>query len=161
MKLKLAGVADTQKMLQLLEERVARKGVRKALRVGAEVMKDAIVEVTPVLDKKTARSTSLEPGALKEDIAVRMATVDGQPVAYVGPGKDTARVARWVEYGHRMVSGGYSKVVGKGRVRGPGKARTEDVPAHPFIRPAYEATKDAATKAIAAEVANQVKEVRK
>lgn len=160
MKLNLSGFADTQKVLQLVQEGMAKQGVRKAVRAGAEVIKDAIVERTPILDEKTAGSNSLDPGSLREDIAVHMKTEGGEPVAIIGPSDNTARVARWVEYGHVQVTGGYSKAEGFGRRRGPGKV-IGHVPAHPFIRSGFEASKDEAIKAFAVESGKQLKEVVK
>jgi len=58
----------------------------------------------------------------------------------IAAGKLTAHVARWVEYGHRMIRGGRSRLLPNGKTRGPGK-QIGFVDAHPFIRPAYEATR--------------------
>lgn len=158
MKLTLTGVLDTQRVLAMVQEKMAKQGVRRAVRAGAEVISNAIEERAPVLNAKNQGSNALEPGALKADIGVRMKTEGGEPVAIIGPGSSTAHVARFVEYGHRQVSGGYSKVLGNGRVRGPGKVSSKDVPAYPFIRPAFEASAEEARDVFAVEAGKQLKE---
>ncbi len=65
-------------------------------------------------------------------------------MAVVRPGHFTQHVARWVEYGHRTVKGGYSSYK-RGRLQGRGK-QIGDVPAHPFIRPGFEEARAAATE---------------
>ena len=78
------------------------------------------------------------------------------PAAVVGFGKLTRAVAGWVELGHRLVRGGYSKVLKNGKVRGPGR-QVGTVAAHPFVRPAYEASVDAANQAFAETFAAEIK----
>lgn len=130
-----------------LRNRALRSGVRAA----GNVFKAEIQERAPVLDHKTAQSTALDPGELREDIHVST-HVDGGTVAesYTGPGERTEHVAYWVEYGHRLVKGGYSHIVKggphAGRFRGPGREVGEVAP-HPFVRPAFEAGEAAAKDA--------------
>jgi HK97 gp10 family phage protein len=152
---------DTTGLTEALERvrlRVEAEGQRKALHNGGKVIADAIVERAPVLDAKTAHSTSLDPGALKGDIGVRMHSEDGEQYAYIGPGKLTRHVARWVELGHRDVHGGYSHGADEGKFRGPGVAGEEDVQAYPFIRPAYEASEEAALAEVAATLKLYIEE---
>jgi HK97 gp10 family phage protein len=114
--------------------------MKKALRAGGRVIKEAMVERAPMmLEEKTAGSDSLEPGALKD--GMRVAVIDGEngQEAIIGPNSKVAYVARFVEYGHRQVSGGYLKLLGNGKSRGTGTAGT-DIPAYPFLRPAFEAS---------------------
>ncbi|WP_213805758.1 HK97-gp10 family putative phage morphogenesis protein [Granulicella sp. dw_53] len=134
----IEGLSELQTKLNDLGTKAAERAIRKALRAGAEIEQAAISERAPV---KVGTGGLLPNGALKNDIVVRMKRDDqGSLVAIVTPDKYTAHVARWVEYGHRMVTGGYSRLLPDGRTRGPGKAADEDVPEHPFIRPAFEAT---------------------
>lgn len=147
-----------QRKLDAVANGISDKGMDRVVRAGARVFRDAVEEAAPVLDERTANSTALEPGALKADIRMGLRhNAVGTAEAHVGPGKDTARVARWVEYGHRLVKGGYSKVLAGGKTRGPG-AEIGEVAAHPFIRPAYEASLSAAEEAMAAELDKVVKE---
>lgn len=151
---------DTTELTRALDRirlRVEAEGQRKALRNGGKVIEDAILERAPMLDSKTAHSTALDPGALKADIGVRLHTENGEPYAYIGPGKLTRHVARWVELGHRDVHGGYSHGAAMGKFRGPGVAG-KDIPAHPFIRPGFEASEDAALAEVAATLKLYIEE---
>jgi hypothetical protein len=47
---------------------------------------------------------------------------------------DLSWIARLVEYGHRVVRGGYSHLDRSGRAHGPGREVGEPVPPHPFAR---------------------------
>ena len=99
------------------------------LRAGGEVFQAAIAERAPERPDLPS-GTALPPGALKTDIELHRGRSDeGLPAVIVSPGKYTQHVARWVEYGHRLVRGGYNKK-GKG---GPGK-EVGSVAAYPFIR---------------------------
>ena len=120
--------------------------LRKAVTGGGKILQAAIAENAPELESpESPGSDALPPGALRSDITMHAFVVKGgtSATAIIEPGKYTKQVARFVEYGHRMVRGGYARVISsgpnKGRSRGPGKALEENVPAHPFIRPAVEA----------------------
>ncbi|XWK65296.1 hypothetical protein RBB80_16315 [Tunturiibacter gelidiferens] len=90
----------------------------------------------------------LPPGALKSDIIIRVSEDgDGVLQAKIGPDKETAWIANLVEYGHRGVQGGKSRLYADGKTKGPGK-QTHDVPEHPFIRPAWEAVSQEVTNTI-------------
>jgi HK97 gp10 family phage protein len=144
----------------VLHEQAVREGVR----AGAAVIRDEIETRCPELDEKTARSTSLDPGAMKADIGLRMHATnkEGYAIADIGPGERTEHVANWVEYGHRVVKGGYSKATYKNGAfvgyRGPGRqlqgeeGKPAEVAPHPFIRPAYEATIETSQQACIARV---------
>lgn len=121
---------------------------RKALRKGAKITQAAIEERAPERPDLPS-GTALPIGALAADIVVRSYTdADGREVASVQPGALTDHVAGWVEFGHRMVRGGYSRVNKKtGKTSGPG-AEVGQVPAHPFFRPGAEESEEAAAAAI-------------
>lgn len=145
----MSGVVNMQAVLDGVRLQMKQKGERKAVRAGAQIMLDAMVERTPVQIEKNAGSNALEPGALRAGMKVRMVQEDGEPLALIGPDDKVDYVARFVEYGHRMVTGGYSKMDADGRTRGSGKVHAIDVPAHPFIRPAFEASQGAALEEVA------------
>jgi hypothetical protein len=137
---------------------VARRAAVAGVRAGLEVIAEAMIERAPILDKRTVNSTALEPGAIKEDIRafpVR-ADMDGFVSGMAGPSEDTQHVAEWVEYGHRVVKGGQSKILADGRTKGSGhQVRGADgelleVPEHPFLRPAFESSADKSLEACAA-----------
>jgi HK97 gp10 family phage protein len=130
-----------------------KKIVRKALNKGAKVEQAALRERAPERPDLPS-GTALPPGALKADIVIGN-TTDGDNLAViVGPGKYTRHAAGWVEYGHQMVVGGRRKVGKNGNVTGKGRlvkvngTELTQVPAHPFIRPAYEESASAVTSAI-------------
>ena len=142
--------------LESLGQEVETAGKRRALRAGSQVVERAMYLGAPFLSVKTAQSTSLEPGALRNGIRIYMYEDEGEPVALVGPSAKVEHVARWVEYGHRSVHGGYSKVLANGKTRGPGKAGDVDVAAHPWIRPAFESSLNAAVEAERASLAETI-----
>lgn len=150
----LIGQEALRASIARIREEIRARAVRAGVRAAAEVVQKEIEERAPILDAKTAKSTALEPGSLKADIGIEMQRTDpeGLATALIGPGEKTRHVGSWVELGHRLVKGGYSKSTyhretgaflgyrGRGKVVG-------DVPAHPFVRPAWEAAQEAANKA--------------
>jgi HK97 gp10 family phage protein len=117
---------------------LARPAQVRMVRAGANVFKDAVVERAPVLQEELAGSNALPPGAVRDGIHVYM-TKDEPVTARVGPDKHVAHVARWLEYGHRIVAGG--------RARAGGTVIGE-VAAIPFIRTGYEAALHPAEEAM-------------
>lgn len=149
---KIMGLDELDDFLRTSPVEIANGPIRKALKAGGDVLQKAIVERAPVLEMpQSPNSTALPPGALKGDITLKVTVAQGGGTAVVEPGKFTRHVARWVEYGHHMVRGGYAKFSGPGasakQLRGAGKwLKDNDVPPHPFIRPAVEAAIDEATR---------------
>jgi HK97 gp10 family phage protein len=149
----IAGLTDVKAMLEDLGTKAGERCIRTALRAGAAIEQAAIEERAPVKD---TTGGSLPDGALAADITISMTRSDqGNIAAIVQPGKLTRHVANWVEYGHRLVHGGRSRLLANGKTRGPG-TQIGTVPAHPFIRPAYEATADQVAKTIADVLADEV-----
>jgi HK97 gp10 family phage protein len=126
------------------------KIVRKALRSGAMIVRDAVAARAPERPDLPS-GTALPIGALKNDIVIRSYTNDkGEAAVSVQPGSLTNFAAAMVEYGHQMVLGGRLSKDDKGtghRVGTHGMTTTF-VPPHPFFRPAVEASEAAATEAI-------------
>jgi len=132
----VTGVGELKQLLQLLPKNVAKNVLRGAVNAGATVIRKEIVARAP-------RDT----GTLKRAVfqkQIRELSSETNQVFYVGVrkgkkyqavkrGKKTvdqdAFYASWVEYGHMAANG-------------------VQVPAHPFVRPAYEATKDQAMQTI-------------
>jgi len=149
------GMPEFSRMMQELAGPAAERIARHAVRAGGRVVQAAITEAAPVRPDLPS-GTALPPGALKNDIVVKTTKEpDGSVSAYIEPGKYTRHVARWVEYGHRQVRGGTSSkgggILGQG-YRGAGRG-IGNVPAAPFIRPAFEASEAAAQDAIAMDIA--------
>lgn len=153
----IAGLVDVKAMLEDLGSQAGERAIRKALRAGAAIEKAAIEEFAPIND---GTGGTLPPGAVKADITVKMTRSDqGNITAIVQPGKMTRHVARWVEYGHRAVTGGRSYLIKTGRKAGktigPG-VQVGEVKQHPFIRPAYESTAEQVAQVIASTLAEEV-----
>lgn len=148
---------DLDRVRMHMQNLAARKGVLAA----ARAISDAMVQRTPEQVEKQAGSSSLQPGEIKSSIRIRPRTSrDGNPYALVGPtGEDAARVAHLVEYGHRMVVGGESRLNAIGQFVGPGKAKEEDVPPHPFLRPAFEAIASEAMEIMAQTIDAEMKKI--
>lgn len=148
--------------MKALSAEVTGPMAQRAVRAGGRVIQAAMIERTPVLIEKNAGSDALEPGAVRADIKVRFPAAQNQfeATALIGPGGKTSHVARFVEYGHRMVTGGQSKVLASGKVRGRGKVAEQDVPAHPFLRPAWEESVAEAQAAEVDSLRNDLQKVR-
>jgi HK97 gp10 family phage protein len=139
----IVGLKELDAKLSEMKEQTAKRIVWEALEAGGAVIQEAVQEVAPMRPDLPS-GTALPVGALAADIEIHRGKDDeGNPAVIVGPGKYTSHAARWVEYGHRQVKGGYSKVLANGKTRGPG-TEVSQVPAYPFIRPAYEASRETA-----------------
>jgi hypothetical protein len=169
--IEIIGVAGVIDMLETLKTTAAERCIRKALRAGAAIEKDAIETLAPIRPVLPS-GTALPPGALANDVTVSLKRSDeGEIIAVVHPGKLTAHVASWVEYGHRQVRGGASKLMADGSTKGDGvqiyvkpqkgQVGLGTVPAHPYIRPAYESSLQAVTEAIATTLAEEVTKAAK
>jgi hypothetical protein len=161
---RIEGLADLEERLKDLKAGTARRMVKDACMAGGQVLKLAIAERAPERPDLPS-GTAIPPGALRRDIEIYFGRNEqGLPAAIVVPGHFTAHVARWLEYGHRMVRGGYNRLVGTGaQTRGPGhqlklETPTGDVKAHPFIRRGFEAARGAAITAAITKVRQDLDE---
>ncbi len=148
--IKVIGLNELMNSFNKLKTQTAEKVVRKSLRKGGRVMQDALTEATPVRPDLPS-GTALPPGAMASDIQLSVTKTSEGIVATIGPGKHTAPYAIMVEYGHRQVKGGYSKLIKSGRnagkTRGPGK-ESKFIPAHAWVRPVFESQSDAISAVI-------------
>ena len=159
----LTGTQELKDMFEHLATAARDKAIRKALRAGAEVEQAAIQGATPVrIDDGSPNSTALPPGALKADVEITMGRTndDHSPFAVIGFGKYTKHVARWVNSGHRIVRGGYSRAVKKngektGSYRGPGTQNGEVAP-HPFVSEAFEASEKQVAETMQATLQTEI-----
>jgi HK97 gp10 family phage protein len=153
--IEITGLSELKATLETLKTSVADRCIRKALRAGAVIEKDAIETLAPIRPDLPS-GTALPPGALANDVTITVKRVDADnTVATVGPGRLTKHAARWTEYGHRMVVGGRSKLLPNGKTKGPGK-EVGMVPPHPYIRVAFEGSVQQVTDAIAATLAEEI-----
>jgi HK97 gp10 family phage protein len=158
MSLQTTGYREMQGKCKLLQLAVRDDATRDAVRAGASVILNAMQQNAPILDKKTAESNALEPGSLKRGLRISVKKVrDGFIDSLIGPNGNVAYVARWVEYGHRLVKGGQSHITARGVV-GRG-AVIGHVPAYPFLRPAFDGSWQAALAAFSSKLAERLKGV--
>lgn len=131
----IEGLQALDAKLKAMGQVEAKKNIRKALQAGAVVMQTAIRERTPVRPDLPS-STALPVGAMVNDIQIASIVVDDNLAVMIGPGKHTVHQAVFVEYGHEQKGG--------------------QVPAHPFVRPSYEASRESATAALCSTLATEV-----
>lgn len=155
---KVTGTAEITARFESLRQAMRGEAVRSAARKASNVMAREMRTVAPVLDERTANSTAQEPGVLKSSIRVSVSRPDNRDIvrALIGPNRKASRVAHLVEYGHRLVKGGKSRVGPKGAV-GPG-VQIGDVSAYPFLRPAYEATAQSVLETFKDEIGARLNE---
>jgi HK97 gp10 family phage protein len=120
-----------------------------APQLAQRLMTAGLTAAAQVIEEELAARTPVETGELKGAIVstVEVAPSGTSGIAKVGFGKETYK-ARWVEFGHRQV--------------GPGSKKSERkelgfTPAHPFLRPAAEASREAARDAFLAAVQKELK----
>lgn len=128
MDLTFSGIPAVILRMEDLRAQMVNVQVAKALRAGGEIIAEAMRAAAPLGPQPSPKSTSLEPGEIKEDIKVRLATEDDERYALIGPTGKTAHVARFVEYGHRQVRGKNTIIA----------ATDGEVPAHPIKRASWE-----------------------
>jgi hypothetical protein len=146
----LSGLKELDQRLAQLKGKTANRLIHDACMEGGKVLQ-AEVRLRAPVNATGQHGTSLPPGALKADIELAFGIVDRLPAAIVKPGRYTRHVARWLEYGHRLVRGGYSKITSSGSLRGPGR-ESGAVRPYPFIRPAFETARTPATLAFVASL---------
>jgi HK97 gp10 family phage protein len=146
----IKGLAETAKALREIPEKFARSILRDALRAGGEVIRAAA--------EASAAYRSNTPEHLREDIIVRVylkQDLSGRAVigpGYSGEGTDDPGVyGKFVEEGHKE---GKHSAIAEERKHALTKAElgSSEVPAHPWLRPAFEASAEAAVAAVEAVV---------
>lgn len=154
------GLTELEAKLLDLSGPAANRATAKALRAGGKVIQAAIQERAPIRPPLPS-GNALPPGALALDIELQLgkSSATGLPVAIVSPGDFTAYVAEWVEYGHRLVKGGRNSMK-RGKLQGNGH-QIGDVPAYPFIRPGYEASRGEAVEVLQKVYAEEIEKEAK
>jgi HK97 gp10 family phage protein len=138
----VVGLEDVQRMLAEAPKIVVANGFLKALSAGANVFADELETSTP--EKAEDTGGLLDKGVLRESITIEV-ELDSQSrggSADISFGKN-GFVAKWVEFGHRML--GHKDKTGEKKVLGSVEGTT--VPPHPFVRPAFDAAADRAVEA--------------
>jgi HK97 gp10 family phage protein len=154
------GLADLEYSLNLVTEEVSKRSLVKALRAGGQLFIDAMKRRVRRTYGQAVHVWNLKPRPhLVDDIKVRMRREKGTIVAHCGPGKQTAYIANFQEFGTkaheilpRLKKALY--IPGRGFVSGlvnpphPGERQNR------FIKPAFDSTWAAAVlefKAVLAE----------
>lgn len=149
--MKLTGMDALLRELHELPAKLERKAFTNATRAGAKVVVDEAKQSDAFKDrgKKYGRYAH-RVGNLRKSIKVYKARgKKGEVTFYAGviggKKKDDAYYARWVERGHAIGK--------KGR---KGKGSVGQVPAHPFLRPAFDNNRQKILDAISARVRTEI-----
>lgn len=140
---------DLLEKMDRLKGDALKQANRKALRQVGTLYQQAIQERAPVRSEGHA-GNALPPGALKDDVRVYVHIADDAKAdtdtsrVTIGPGKKTAHVAKWIEEGHE------NPKAQKGLKR---------TPAHPYIRPAADATEQKAIETYQAVMTAELQQV--
>lgn len=156
----MTGLRELDEKLGNMKPAAAKRIIRRGLLEGARIFQAEVrlrARTRPALPSGTA----LPVGVLKQDVEIHFGTTnEGLIAAIVEPGHYTSHVARWVEYGHRQIKGGYNRVIkvghNAGKQRGLGHEVGSPVPEHPYIRPAYETARELATRAACEAIAKGI-----
>lgn len=140
--LDFGGLLDLSQELEVLSKAESRQVLRKAVRAGAQVVRDEIEARAPVKTGKLARNIVVSSGRAPAGEAVAGVRIRG--VNPAGTNSDTTTKAnnRNNAFYWRFVELGTSKMA-----------------AHPFVRPAYDARQEEASQAAFAEMAHAIDEV--
>lgn len=142
----MTGGAELERRLKALPGKIAKKLIRRALRSGAKIILAQAKANAPV-----------DTGALKKSLKVRAAKRRGRGSVGVtvstaeGDFKGDQFYASFIEYGHK-------------RGKRPGKGATdarEEVPARPFMRPAFDEKKQEAVNVISSTLGAGIEQVAK
>lgn len=149
--IKIQGLAELNKMLQLLPSNVEKNILRGGLRAGAAVFRD-----------KTRENIPAQMLALKRSIRITTNSRSGRITATVVAGNRDAYYAHWIEYGTASYYTGKGKTVGRPyaiRPRGGiaalkfnniymGSVIHPGVKPRPYMRPAVDAGTQEALRAM-------------
>lgn len=124
--MKVEGGDKLARKLQMLAEETARKHMREAALVGAEVIRAEA-------EAKAPRKTGTLAGDIQKEVIKQ---TKSRVTIEVGPGKK-GWYGSLVESGHAVVAGGQ---------------KVGAVPPHPFLRPAFDEKTDAAQGAMVTEL---------
>ena len=151
-----AGYQELVDQLNSLRTTVRKRALKKALGAMGNLVADAIREAAPVQKNDPRRGDDPHYNiTLKDEVRVQ---VKIQPDEMSGIYSDRVavfltphaeHVARFVEYGHVNKRGKKSRVLGNQTEHG-------FTDAHPFIRPAFDSTKDGAVELFGAVMADEI-----
>lgn len=137
-----AQIAQLDTKLKSLSLKMQRTYLRKALKAAGTPMLASAQALAPVsTNEPTPDSTSLPPGALRDDLhmVVSVSTRTGASVK-VGPSAATAHVANWQENGW-MLTG-----------HKPSKKKIKQIPGKHFLASSFDESADSALAAFTASL---------
>lgn len=158
-----AGLKELQEALKQLPDRIAKNVLRGAVSAGAAVVRKQVVANAPLWTGPVGKGHP-KPGTLKKSIYQKQIgelSNNVKQTFFVGArrgkgyrekGQD-AYYASWVEFGHFFVPPRPKGVTRKAHRK---ENRSKFVPAHPFIRPAFESKKVEAVEAIKAYLEKRI-----
>lgn len=138
----IVGLDDVQKMLSEMPRHIVVSGFAKALKAGADIVEQTLQVMTPESD--VDRDGKHLVDSLVIDVQVDSSGRGGYAEIGYGP---QGYKANLVEYGHVMVTH-----------QDQGKKEVGFVPPHPFMRPAFEQSGDAAIAAIQESIVRTVQQ---
>ncbi len=156
----ITGIEEVQRMLTEAPKSVVARGYVKALGAGIGVIRAELDIHTPIQASEiytAAQKGDNHPGDLKRALATEV-VLDSRfrgGIATLGYGNQS-RIAGWVEWGHRLVRKGGTYTDSRGRKR-KGTV-TGFVPAHPWMRPGFDASADEAIAAFANSLEQTLRE---
>lgn len=147
------GIPELDNLFAQLAGPIVERAMVQGVTEGAKIFQQAVTDAAPIRAALPS-STALPPGELKGHIQIRLTKLrNGMIAAFIEPSKQNRHVARFVEYGHRLVRGGRLK---NGR-NGTGKI-VGAVVAHPFVRPAYESSSGEAIDTVERRILSELTE---
>ena len=177
----LEGWAELETKLLGLSTKIAKNCLRVSIAAGAALMRDAVKEKAPLLTGPTWGDHQ-PPGTLKRSVIIKhvpelsndyqqtyKVTVR-QGKKYQGQTKkknksQDAFYARWVEYGHWYVPPNPNSVISANGVKHGtnwSQHRASNhaiwIPAHPFMRPAWDTNNQKALEAIKIKMGQRIEE---
>jgi HK97 gp10 family phage protein len=135
----VSGIDALSQQLDRFDSALGREALRPALQAAIDVLADAV--------KRGAQAHSVTgkmAAAVETKVEISSDAQTGQAVVGFG---NQAHEARLVELGHREITHSGEDV--------------GQVPAHPFIRPAFDATSEQATDTFVAVLADQIDAIAK
>jgi HK97 gp10 family phage protein len=136
-KITMFNFTQIERALDELGPKLGKKALSKAIKAGIGVIDTAVGNTTPV-------KTGALKGAKKVRISMKGDYKSGK--ATLGFGKQGYK-AKWIEFGHKLVKG--KKSSGTRKVYGRVKA-------NPFVRTAFDATKQQSIEAFAEVIAEEL-----
>lgn len=138
--IQVRGVPELEALFAQFAGPVAEKAMIDGVTAGAEIFQEAITEAAKIRPDLPS-GTALPPGKLKSEIQIRLVKLrNGVIATFIEPSRDVRHVARWLEYGHRLVKGGR---LGKSNGKQIGFVLPD-----PFVRPSFERVENQALEAV-------------